>query len=340
MRDKVTQILMDSIIKTALEEGSLPWEQPWKHMFPFNWYTMSSYRGINRWILETGEYLTANQLREYNKKNGTDYKFAKGIKWMPVLFVRNHEKVVTYDELPEPVAQAFEEKKARGELPGTGAIWIAFSGKYSYAYKVPNTFLRVQRVRVFHRVAERHHFVNSKGECLPSRIESGEMIITKEKPETIAKSYLQREGIPLVHRDIARAYYSPSRDFINIPPRDNFKSTEHLYSTLFHEMGHSSGAVNRLNRPGVADINTRDREKYSKEEVVAELCASLLCAEAGLMNYTPDQSKEFTNRASYIQGYLQFLQDAENDLVYICSDAEKACDFIMSACDPEVDKNA
>ena len=78
-------------------------------------------------------------------------------------------------------------------------------------------------------------------------------------------------------------------------PRNDYKVLEEYYSTLFHEMVHSTGHKSRLARPGVTRnaISFGD-EVYSKEELVAEMGAAMLCGVAGIDNRTIE------NSASYI----------------------------------------
>jgi antirestriction protein ArdC len=45
-----------------------------------------------------------------------------------------------------------------------------------------------------------------------------------------------------------RAYYSPSRDVIVLPPPESFEAPEYYYATSLHEHSHLSGAKHRLAR--------------------------------------------------------------------------------------------
>src|SRR5690606_12959860 len=95
-----------------------------------------------------------------------------------------------------------------------------------------------------------------------------------------------------------RAYYAPLFDKIQMPNREDFQTSENYYATLFHEMAHSTGSEKRLKRFKATDSNIFGSEAYSKEELVAEMTSSFLCAEAGIENTVID------NSASYIQGWL------------------------------------
>jgi antirestriction protein ArdC len=92
-------------------------------------------------------------------------------------------------------------------------------------------------------------------------------------------------------------------DRINCPPISDFKVSEEYYCTLFHEMIHSTGYTSRLARTGIKTKGVAfGDEAYSKEELVAEMGAAMLCGVAGIDNSTID------NSASYIDSWLRVLK--------------------------------
>ncbi|MFH2013789.1 MAG: zincin-like metallopeptidase domain-containing protein [Patescibacteria group bacterium] len=94
----------------------------------------------------------------------------------------------------------------------------------------------------------------------------------EKEEEKIIKNFKDKPEIKTV--DNNRAYYSPNNDYINIPEKENFINSEMYYSTLFHELIHSTGHKKRLNRKGVNDIVSFGSDKYSEEELTAEIGAS------------------------------------------------------------------
>jgi antirestriction protein ArdC len=66
-----------------------------------------------------------------------------------------------------------------------------------------------------------------------------------ERCEALMTSMPQR---PTLHHEEPRAYYRPLVDAINMPRPELFDSPEEYYSTLFHELTHSTGHEGRLNR--------------------------------------------------------------------------------------------
>jgi len=119
-----------------------------------------------------------------------------------------------------------------------------------------------------------------------------------------------------------RAYYMPSADKIQMPEINRFKSSEHYYSTLFHELVHWTGNENRLKRD--LKMGRFGDTVYSKEELVAEMGAAFLCDEVGIFN-----SQIETNSVAYIRGWLTKLKSNPRYLVKAGGDAQKAFDLIM-----------
>ena len=58
---------------------------------------------------------------------------------------------------------------------------------------------------------------------------------------------------PVIKHEGTRACYSPALDAVSMPEAKLFESSEHYYSTLFHELTHATGHVSRLNRREITD---------------------------------------------------------------------------------------
>lgn len=119
------------------------------------------------------------------------------------------------------------------------------------------------------------------------------------------------------------AAYNPMMDIIKVPPREDFSNIPEYYSTLFHEMVHSTGHSDRLDRDEVANVNRFGSEPYSREELVAEIGAAMLCGFAGIDNSTID------NSVAYINSWLKRLKNDKRLVVYAAARAQRAVDYIM-----------
>jgi antirestriction protein ArdC len=120
------------------------------------------------------------------------------------------------------------------------------------------------------------------------------------------------------------AFYSPVEDFISLPLKENFHSEEEYYSVRFHETVHSTGHEKRLNREGVADRHSFGDTEYSKEELIAESGAAMLCGICGIAN------KTLKNSVAYIQNWIKALKNNRKWLVCAFANAQRAADYIQN----------
>lgn len=142
-----------------------------------------------------------------------------------------------------------------------------------------------------------------------------------EEAENVIKNFIT---CPKITKH-SEAWYSPDKDIIGIPDKKQFKGEEEYYSTLFHEMVHSTGHKSRLNR-FEKEKNLQvafGLENYSKEELTAEVGSAMLCAFCGI-------EKTINNSASYIQSWLKVLKDDKNFVIQASSKAQKAYNYILN----------
>jgi antirestriction protein ArdC len=120
-----------------------------------------------------------------------------------------------------------------------------------------------------------------------------------------------------------RAAYNLARDLVIMPDMQDFHGSEEYYSTLFHELAHATGHQSRLNRKEITDIIRFGSHNYSKEELVAEMTASFLCGEAGILPAT------IQNSASYLQSWAAKLKEDKKMVVCAAAAAQRAADYIL-----------
>lgn len=96
-----------------------------------------------------------------------------------------------------------------------------------------------------------------------------------------------------------------------------------IYSTAFHELGHSTGHSSRLNRhdleTGIAPFGS---PTYSKEELAAEFTSAFLCYESGIEN-------TIENSTAYIQGWAKKIRSDRRLVVVAASQGQKAADYVL-----------
>ncbi|MDD5862614.1 MAG: zincin-like metallopeptidase domain-containing protein [Prevotella sp.] len=125
-------------------------------------------------------------------------------------------------------------------------------------------------------------------------------------------------------------YYSVTRDLIVTPlksqfsigktPEEVFKDGMEYYSSLIHEMAHSTGSLNRLNRK---NDNRFGDSNYVKEELIAELTAANVCSSIGI------DGGSFKNSARYIKGWLSAMREDPEYIVSVITDVNKASKMIL-----------
>ena len=128
---------------------------------------------------------------------------------------------------------------------------------------------------------------------------------------------------PIFHAGFA-AFYSPKDDLIRLPAPRTFRSQESYYATLFHEMTHATGHVSRLNREGITQPVKFGSERYSKEELIAELGAAFLSNEAGILSQV-----QFENSSGYLNTWIEKLQNDPRMLVSAASQAQRSADLVL-----------
>ena len=135
----------------------------------------------------------------------------------------------------------------------------------------------------------------------------------------------QMQSKPTIQHGGNQAYYSPSIDLVQIPMPEQFTSPENYYQTAFHELIHATGHKTRLDRFKEGEKPARfGDENYSKEELIAEIGATILSAKSGIKDQVIKSS------AAYIKGWLQKLNDDHSLIFSAANNAEKAVNWICA----------
>ncbi|WP_262710953.1 zincin-like metallopeptidase domain-containing protein [Pontibacter mangrovi] len=120
-----------------------------------------------------------------------------------------------------------------------------------------------------------------------------------------------------------RRLYAPAPDIVQVPEPKRFVTAEAYHATLFHELIHATGHPMRLTRFSEEEKARFGDESYSKEELVAEMGASFLCAFTGI------REQVFPNSVAYLQGWVSKFKDDKTMLLYAAARAFKAASFIL-----------
>jgi antirestriction protein ArdC len=130
-------------------------------------------------------------------------------------------------------------------------------------------------------------------------------------------------GKPVIKHGGDCASYNKVLDSVQMPERTCFDSGEEYYSTLFHELTHSTGHPTRLNRSTLTEFERFGDQDYSREELVAEMGAAFLCGITGVEN------KTINNSAAYLANWLDALKNDSRMVLVAASQAQKAADLIL-----------
>jgi antirestriction protein ArdC len=289
MSTKVYEIVADRII-SALEKGVIPWRKEWdaaaSDRLPINAQSGKPYRGINVLTLWC----------EQAEKGYTSNQW------------------VTYKQ-----AQALGGNVRKGER-STPVVFWKFDKKVDKQTGEVDAYAFARYYSVFH-VSQCDGLAAAAPEIAADR----PAFTPLESAEIIAKRYLDSANAPRLRHGGARAYYTRELDYVQIPDRETFRSAQGYYSTLFHELAHSTGHSSRLDRlKDGALCSPFGSEDYSKEELTAEMTAAFLCAESSIAN-----DATLNNSVAYIQSWLRVLKNDRGMVVSAAQRAQRAADYIL-----------
>ncbi|MDP4027158.1 zincin-like metallopeptidase domain-containing protein [Methylobacterium sp. NEAU 140] len=242
------QRITDTII-AQLEEGRVPWVQPWASLpgtasvaMPRNGATNRAYSGINVMLLWSSGmasgYPTQRWLT-FRQALGLGGCVRRGEKGIPVVYADRF----TPDRERERASQAGEEARS-----------IAFLKQYMV-------------------------FNCAQCDGLP-----GDLYVPPPPPredliEPRFRALMEASGLT-IHVGGQMAFYRPADDVIVLPPPQAFHEPVNFHRTAAHEMSHATGHPSRLAR----DLTGRyGSEGYAREELVAEISAAFVCASLGIV---------------------------------------------------------
>jgi antirestriction protein ArdC len=289
-RPSIYQSVTDRII-ASLKAGVIPWEKPWKTPryaggpFPRNFCTGKPYRGINVLLLWSSEY---------NSPFWLTFKQAQALKGT----VRKGEQgtqIIFYKQLPEYAKNDGDNTGEDERVPFVLCHYTVFNVEQCDRLTLPEI----------------------SQPAIAPEIDEDDIC------ESIAKGWENHPALHLNSPTEYRAYYRSCTDSVHMPARSRFVDAPHYYSTLFHELIHSTGHESRLNR------TFGDRfgdELYSKEELVAEMGAAFLCAMARIANEHTDR-----NTTAYIQNWIEKLEEDNCLIVHAAANAQRAVDLILGS---------
>lgn len=161
--------------------------------------------------------------------------------------------------------------------------------------------------------------------------------VDENEPNKAMELMLQNSEARIVFDQVRSNYYDPQTDEIHVMERQKFEDLPAFYGTVAHEIGHSTGAADRLDRTGITKPNRFGSAEYAKEELRAELAAMFLQMEYGVqMNYKnhiaylQNWSKGQKKEENVYEQWGEILRGDPNELARAANDADKATQYIIS----------
>jgi antirestriction protein ArdC len=286
-RTSIYEEITDKIIR-ELEAGRVPWVQPWgttaanaSLTMPKNASTGRRYSGVNILIL-WGAVIQGG----YSGQSWLTFRQALGLGGN----VRKGERgtTVVYADRFTP-----EDERRRAEETGDTPGVIPF----------------LKRFTVFN---------TDQCDGLPADVSSA----APPPPEGLI--------VPQVEALIAatgadfriggeRAFYSPTHDFIQVPPPQAYFEPINWHRTACHELSHWVGHASRLGRDLSGSFGT---QSYAREELVAEISGAFVCATLGIV--------PTVRHADYVGEWLAVLREDNRAIVRAASAASKAADYLLA----------
>ena len=295
--DEYHRQFADAIIE-QIRQGTAPWQKPWgpgERVLPANVDTGRSYAGGNS--LHLAAVAQARGYADvrwgtYRQIQARDGQVRKGEQGTRILSFQDHRKIAVNDERGRPVRDGEGNRIYRHE-------------------RMPTPVVRQYTV-----------FNAEQADGLPARPTPTAEPLWKVHQN--AERVLEDSGVPVRHMAGDRAFYNLNRDEIVLPERGQFPSANHYYQTALHELGHSTGHPERMNRAtltqGIAE--GFGSPAYAKEELRAEISAMMTGERVGV-GHDPSRG------AAYVEGWVAALEEDPREIRRAAADSQKISDFVL-----------
>jgi len=295
--DEYHRKFADAIIE-QIRQGTAPWQKPWapgERVMPMNVDTDRSYRGGNSLHLAAVQQehgygdVRWGTYRQIQARGGQVRKGERGTR---ILSFQDRKRIAVTDAQGRPRRDS--------------------GGKRIYRYeKLKTPFVRQYTV-----------FNAEQADGLPARENPTPEPLWKAHQE--AEKVMEDAGVPIRHVQGDRAYYHMKRDEIVLPERGQFPSANHYYQTALHEVGHSTGHPERMNRETLAQgiKSGFGSPDYAREELRAEICAMMTGERVGV-GHDPSRG------AAYVEGWIQALEEDPREVRRAAADAQRISDFVL-----------
>lgn len=286
MKKDIKAELVQLILDKMSTSGQLPWDSGLLNSVhaPVNGKTMQEYRGINFFLLSFLAKGTSCEFLTFHQAQELGGKVKKGAKSYPVVYW-----------------SSWNSKEKRPAEKGDNKDDIYYFLKRWCVFEIGD---QIEGIEPRRKKVERENK-------------------PLQAAEDFIKKFVGATGLKVTHNSsISQSghtpKYFPKLHAVQIPPREEFASEQSYLASFFHELVHSTGKAMERKLAGMS----KDIEAYSKEEVIAEFGAALLCRHFGI-------TAETNNSAAYIQSWSKRLKDNPDWLISGANAAQKAVDYML-----------
>jgi antirestriction protein ArdC len=299
-------VMAEKLVEMMTEQGEGFWSRPWSVIRQRNAATGRPYQGINALYLAAlcafkgfaqGLWVTWKEMQALGGHPLNDQWEA----WTEVIWIR-----------PDAFQPKDDEGKPVVDVNGDPVVKRYWKRGLHRVWNVAQTTVEPKRFAKY--VVENKNVPDAEIEAWVSAVMAG-------------------GGCPAKVMQSNEAAYVPFLDTITMPALSQFVDRDAYYSTLFHEMGHSTGSKKRLAR----GLDTRfGSPTYAEEELVAEFTSAFLVGEFGLTGHP--------RHAAYLAHWVKRCQERPRLVWDAVSAAKKAVDFLKAAAEkgekvePKVEK--
>lgn len=305
-RPDLYQQVTDKIIAT-IEKGTLPWRKPWRidkargastAIMPQNGTTGYHYSGVNVLLL----WMAAGE-RGFHSNRWLTYKQAEAVGG----HVRAGE-TATLAVVFKPWDKQVEDADGRQLFDEEG--------------NPLKTRIPMLKPLYLFNVAQCDNLPETVIGVTPAEKPKENDAVVDAKTQAQVSTLVDACGVRFeqVYQD--RAFYSPIRDQIVLPQVQQFRTEADYWSTLLHELVHSTGHATRLNREGItSSARAFGDPVYAFEELVAELGSAFMCAQLGVFGDVQHDS--------YLEHWLKVLREDKRALFRAAKQAREASEFLL-----------
>lgn len=305
---KFEKTFLDEFLNDIEKREKSNWNKPWNFANYQNAFSEYEYSGLNQVMLELvsrSRELSDPRFATFNQAKKNEYHIQKGSKGIPLQFFsfidkrtkkpwdeqefRENSKEMTKDEI---------EKELQNKVP---------------------------LAKTFHVFNAKNLISNKNGLSLSENVpfeQFTKKINTNKLIDSFENNLISNMEVNFVERHSEGAYYTPERDQVTMPLKEQFNSYEERMAVLLHELGHATGHEKRLNRDLTGTFGSSN---YSKEEMKVEMNSVFMTNLLGLE--LSDEQKQ--NHLLYLDSWGKTIKDNPKEFISAVRDSLKIKDYMI-----------